>query len=73
MPFNSKSGKIAGKIGGGKRWKDKDPTTVRKQTILLKLSQTEFDVLMEKVKKLGISRNELIIRAVIAYDSDGST
>jgi len=75
MPFNSESaaeagrigGKIGGKIGGGKRWAGKDPATVRNVQFKISLSADEIKRITDKADQYGISRTELIIRAVAAY------
>jgi len=67
MPFNKKTAVTAGRKGGGKRWKDKDPSTVRKKKILISVSENEALVIEEKCKEHGLSRTELIIRAVADY------
>ena len=69
MPFNRKTAAVAGRKGGGKRWRDKDPSTVRKKRILISVSENEDEIITEKCKALGLSRTELIIRAVADYEA----
>ena len=67
MPFNKDTAAAHGSKGGGNRWKDKDPATVRNKQLIVKLTEVEFDTLTEKAAVLGLSRAELIVRAVKAY------
>ena len=67
MPFDSKSGADAGRKGGPNRWSGKDPSTNRTKSLLLKLSNDEIALISEKAKAAGISRVELVIRAVKEY------
>jgi len=67
MPFDSASGRAGGQKGGKNRWKDKDPSTVRSEKILFKATPSERDMMDMKANKAGVSRGELIIRAVKAY------
>ena len=68
MPFTSENAASAGSKGGGNRWKNKDPSTIRNKSLLIKLSQTEIDAITSKAKEMEISRVELIVRAVTAYE-----
>ena len=61
MPFDSKTGAIAGRKGNSIRWKDKDPITVRSEKILFKASPGEKAEIDENAKKAGMSRGEFII------------
>lgn len=67
MPFNSDNAKSAGSKGGSNRWRSKDPSTVRNRMFSIKLSDSEMELLTEKASELGMSKAELIIRAVKAY------
>ena len=67
MPFNSETAIVAGQKGRKNRVK-KDPTTVRNIKIIIKLSELEHRMFCDKAETLRISRNELIVRAVAAYD-----
>ena len=73
MPFNSNTAVAAGQLGGKLRaaemWKDKDPATNRTKSILLKVSPSEFDMIADKAKAFGVSRTELIVRAVDGMSS----
>ena len=71
MPFDSKSAQAAGLIGGAKsaaiRWKGKDPSTVRNKRMILTVTGEEFGMMNAKAAAAGISRTELIVRAVEKY------
>ena len=67
MPYDSKSGSEAGKKGNLTRWKDKDPASVRRKKVVVALSDVEYELLAEKAGDLGISRTELVVRAVNDY------
>ena len=67
MPFNSKTASAAGSKGGGNRWKDKDPDTVRNKQVKISTTQAEKEAIEEKAARLGLSNAELIIKAVKAY------
>ncbi len=69
MPFTKDTAAAAGSKGGGNRWKNKDPETMRDKTFVVKASQAEMDMIQEKAAAAHIKRNELIIRAVKAYDA----
>ena len=57
----------AGIKGANSRWKDKDPTTKRDTTILLKLSKAEKNALDNKARDFGLSRADLVMAAVSEY------
>ena len=67
MPFNSKTASAAGKTGGrksaAKRWNEKN-TTVRDKQIKLTVTHDELAMMNVKAATAGISRTELIVRAV---------
>jgi hypothetical protein len=65
MPFNKTTAAAGGRKGG--KW-TKPPETVRNKQFIIKLSQIELDAFTQKAAAAGISRTELIIRAVTAYD-----
>jgi len=69
MPFNSETASAAGKRGGGgrSRWKDKDPDTVRNKQLKVSLAPDEFQTIEDKAARLGLSKPDLIIKAVRAY------
>lgn len=72
MPFKKgENASAAGKKGGlaSGRWKGKDPSTSRNVNILLKVSPTEADMIKSKADKAGLSRVELVVRAVKNYDN----
>jgi len=67
MPFEKgKVAPIASK-GGKNRWQGKDPATNRTVSCNIKVSQEENDMIASKAAEHGISRVELIVRAVRAY------
>jgi len=72
VPFNKETAVNLGSKGGSNRWKGKDPATNRKKTFLIKMTLAEFEALNEKAKALELSRAELIIQAVKAYDKEES-
>ena len=55
-------------MGGSNRWKGKDPSTIRDKRISLALTQSELDSIDAKAEATGISRAELIVRAVREYE-----
>ncbi|MCL2010591.1 MAG: hypothetical protein FWG71_08640 [Synergistaceae bacterium] len=71
MSFDSKSARAAGQVGGkrsaAKRWGEKDPVTIRNKPILLRVTHDELDLMDAKAASEGISRTELVIRAVREY------
>ncbi|MCL2415832.1 MAG: hypothetical protein FWD01_03365 [Defluviitaleaceae bacterium] len=69
MPFNSETGRDGGKKGGGKRWKYKDPATIRSEKFLVKVTPSELAMIDAKAAEIGIPRVELIVRAVKEYKS----
>jgi hypothetical protein len=75
MSFDSKTGQIAGQVGGKKsavkRWGGKDPSTVRKRSLRLTVSNDELDMMDTIAAAECISRTELIVRAVREYRSAG--
>jgi hypothetical protein len=68
MPFDSTTGANIGRKGGLNRWKGKDPATKRTELFSFKLSPCEMEMLNEKATIVGVSRGELIIRAIKAYN-----
>jgi len=67
MPFNKNTAASHGSKGGNNRWKDKDPATVRNKPLLIKLTPTEYDTITNKAIATGLSKAELIIRAIKTY------
>jgi hypothetical protein len=69
MPFDSKTARLAGSAGGqrsaAKRWAGK--TTIRDQAIRIVITREELDKMNAKAAAEGISRTELIVRAVRDY------
>ncbi len=68
MPFNSNTAAAAGRKGGKLNKQDKDPANFRTKAIPIKVSPVEFDAINDKAAALGLSRAELIVRAVAAYE-----
>lgn len=67
MPFDKDNAAAHGSKGGGNRWKDKNPGTIRSKMFSIKVTPAEYDTITEKAAAAGLSRVELIIRAVEAY------
>ena len=67
MQFTSKTGAAAGRKSAEKRWGDKPPATVRKNQIKVWVSDEEECIFSGKAAAAGVSKNELIIRAVKEY------
>ncbi|MDR2558692.1 MAG: hypothetical protein LBC86_03995 [Oscillospiraceae bacterium] len=70
MPFNSETAANAGKKGGRSRWDGNIPDEKREKKLLVSLTQTEFDAVTDKAAALGLSKAELVIRAVKAYSEE---
>ncbi|MDR0654657.1 MAG: hypothetical protein LBG12_15315 [Synergistaceae bacterium] len=74
MPFDSKTARTAGSTGGrqsaAKRWAGK--TTIRDQAIRVVITREELDMMNAKAASEGISRTELIVRAVRGYGHSGA-
>ena len=68
MPFTKQSAKILGSKGGSNRWQSKDPATNRTKRFVLALSELEYAELDAKAKKLRLSKGELVLRAMKAYE-----
>ena len=67
MPFDSESGAAGGRKGGPNRWKGKDQATNRTVSLFLKLSPDEMAIVSAAAEKAGLSRVELVVRAVKEY------
>jgi hypothetical protein len=67
MSFNKDNAALYGGMGG--KW-TKPPGTVRNKKLLVTLTQAEFDAVTAKAKTLKLSKAELVIRAVNAYDKE---
>jgi hypothetical protein len=69
MPFDSKTARTAGSVGGrrsaAKRWAEK--TIIRDKAIRVVITHEELDMMNVKAVAEGISRTELIVRAVRDY------
>ena len=70
MPFNSETAGKAGSKGGRSRWEGKIPEVKRDKKLLVSLTQAEFDTVTDKAAALGLSKAELVIRAVKAYNEE---
>jgi hypothetical protein len=68
MPFNKDTAAAAGKVGGGKRWQGKFPSTNRNKQVKISVTEAERDAISEKAKAAGLSIAEFIVRAVKAYN-----
>jgi len=68
MPFTAETASTAGKLGGSAsakvRWADKNPEEKRNQPIYISVTKQEMAEIDEKAKNKGMSRTELIIKAV---------
>jgi hypothetical protein len=68
MPFDSKTGSDAGRKHGKKgaiaRWGERDPASVRTQYLPLKVSLDELAMITARAEAFGLSRVELVVRAV---------
>ena len=67
MPFDTETARVAGQKGSAGRWKDKTDATRRTELIQLRVSPGEADDINAKASVLGMSRVELVVRAVRAY------
>jgi nitrogen fixation protein FixH len=69
VSFDSKTARTAGSAGGrrsaAKRWAGK--TTIRDKAIRVVVTEEELDLMNLKAAADGISRTELIVRAVRDY------
>jgi hypothetical protein len=68
MPFNKDTAAAAGRKGGGNPRKGQDSANFRTKQIPVKVSPAEYDAITDKAVALGLSRAELIVRAVAAYN-----
>jgi hypothetical protein len=69
MPFNKDTAADCGSKGGLNRWRNKDPNTVRNKQLNLTLTQAEYKSISDKAVAMGLSKTELVIRAVEAYEN----
>lgn len=53
------------------RWGDKTDRNIRTQKFLVYASPEEIEIIMDKAERLGISRNELMIRGALEYEGGG--
>jgi len=71
MPFNESNATESGKKGGKRsaevRWGAKDPDSVRNKNISIAVSRNELSMIDCKAGAEGVSRAELIVRAVREY------
>ena len=70
MPFTTSNAAEAGRKGGkaSGRWKEKNPSAVRTVYLPLRVSSDELGMINEKADKMGLSRVEMVIRAVEGYE-----
>ena len=70
MPFTSENASEHAKKSwaNGGRWRDKDPATNRSLRISYSVSPEENERISQKASGHGISRTELMVRAIDAYD-----
>ena len=67
MSFNKETAAAAGRKGGKNRGKGKDPKTLRNKSFFISVTSSEFEDITSKAALMGLSRVELIVRAVKAY------
>jgi len=70
MPFDKDSAAKAGRKGGSRRWEGNIPAEKRDKKLLVALTQTEFDAVTDKAAALKLSKAELVVRAVAAYNEE---
>ena len=70
MPFTSDNAAGYGQKGGSEQRARKDPQTVRTKQFTVKVSPAEYDAIMEKAARLSLSKPELLVQAVGAYDPE---
>ena len=74
MPFDKNNAAESGSIGGKRsaevRWSNRNPQTIRSMRISLPLSSDELSMIDGIATTEGISRAELIVRAVRAYQAN---
>jgi len=68
MPFNKETAANAGKKGSRNRWDGNIPEVKRDKKLLVSLTPAEFDTVTDKAAALGLSKAELVIRAVKTYE-----
>lgn len=64
MPFNSKSGTDAVR----QRWGDKHPDDIRDKQFKVTISANELERIQYKTEITGLSRADLIVKAVDRFD-----
>ena len=62
MPFDSTTAATAGRKGGQRT--TKAPESVRNKPLYVRVSQKELNMIDAKAKNEGLSRVELVVRAV---------
>lgn len=67
MPFDANTGPAAGRKSAAARWGNKDPASVRNRQVKLTITQAELDMMDAKAAETGVSRVELVVRAVRDY------
>ena len=67
MKFDKDTAAAVGRKGGTNRWRSKDPSTKRDRLLSLAVSCAEQEMIEVKAKDVGLSRTELIVRAVREY------
>ena len=72
MPFTKSTAAVAGQRGGFATAKARKESGAedRKTNVKLSVTPSEFQMLNEKARVLGLSRTELIIRAVESYEPE---
>ena len=63
-PFDSSNAAGYGQKGGNNRWRSKEPASSRTKYLALRVSPNELAMINGKAASAGISRTELVVRAV---------
>lgn len=66
----AQKGNRHGAIALKRYWDNYDHTESRNKYIPLRVSESEFNYMTDKAEQMGISRVELVVRAVKAYDGE---
>lgn len=64
MPFNSKSGTDAVR----QRWGDRTEDDIRNRQFKVTISANELERIQEKVEITGLSRADLVVKAIDRFD-----
>lgn len=67
MPFNSENAAAFGSKGGKATRAARDPESIRSKSLVVKVTPPEYDFIRDKAVECGISKAELIVRAISVY------